>query len=234
MDSKVVNREIKARIWPLLRARGFEVFSSRSAWRHLSDRIEVVNFQSFNSYLADGLGCTTFSFSVNLGSYLLFIPHHLEPSRIKDKNGRLLPEEYDCPFRGILSSSISQPIPRPDNDIWCIDESGANLAASMQDVSDGLINRGLAWFAQFEQPAAVLRILRNNPERRPQLFGFGNNPSPIRHYFSGYVALHLREFTTAIEHLRCAQGTGRFASVNERLTKDIERALQEVTLANEQ
>jgi hypothetical protein len=34
MDSRTVNSQIKKRIWPLLRDAGFEVFASRTAWRH--------------------------------------------------------------------------------------------------------------------------------------------------------------------------------------------------------
>jgi hypothetical protein len=74
MDSKSVNKEIRQTIWPLLREAGFWRFSSRSAWRHAESRVEVLNFQSFNSYNAGVLGCTTYSFSVNLGVFLLRSP----------------------------------------------------------------------------------------------------------------------------------------------------------------
>ena len=66
IDSRTVNKCIKQRIWPLLRIAGFEKFNSRNAWR-FGNVFWVVNFQSFNRYNATVLGCTTFSFAINLG-----------------------------------------------------------------------------------------------------------------------------------------------------------------------
>ena len=108
MDSKVVNREIRDRIWPKLREHGFGTFSSRSAWRYGPDRIDIVNFQSFNAYNAGVIGCTTFSFVVNVGCYLLAILPRFEPSRIKENKGHLMPEDYACHFRAQLSPAIPQ------------------------------------------------------------------------------------------------------------------------------
>lgn len=45
MDSKVVAREIKQEIWPLLRREGFTEFSPKTAWRHTSDQIHAIPFQ---------------------------------------------------------------------------------------------------------------------------------------------------------------------------------------------
>src|SRR5580658_7025169 len=171
MDSKVVNQGIRGRIWPRLRERGFGTFSSRSAWRHRSDRIEVVNFQSFNAYNAGVIGCTTFSFAVNLGCYLLAIPPRFEPSRIKATKGHLVPEEFACHFRGQLSPDIPQPKLRAKN-IWFIDETGSNLALSLDDAWAALDGSGLPWFEQFASPAEVLRILRHEPEQQGRLWGF--------------------------------------------------------------
>lgn len=186
MDSKAVNQRIKSGIWPRLRELGFGKFSSRSAWRHNSDRIDVVNFQSFNAYNAGVIGCTTFSFAVNLGCYLLAIPPQFEPSRIKEKNGHLVPEEFTCHSRGRLGPGIPQP-KLLAKDIWFIDKTGSNLAPSFDDVWTTLDKSGLPWFEQFALPAEVLRILRHEAEH-DRLFGFGNNPSPVRHYFIGYLA----------------------------------------------
>ena len=223
MDSKVVNQGIKGHIWPRLRACGFGTFSSRSAWRHRSDRIEVVNFQSFNAYNAGVIGCTTFSFAVNLGCYLLAIPPQFEPSRIKEKKGHLMPEEYTCHFRGQLSPSIPQPKLLAKN-IWFIDETGSNLALSFEDVWIALGGSGLSWFEQFDSPAQILRILQHEAQQQGRLWGFGNNPSPRRHYFIGYVALNLKDGGLAKDHLQRALSSGRFSSVEGRLAKDIERA----------
>src|SRR4051812_39446034 len=103
MDSKIVNREIRREIWPALKAVGFAQFTSRTAWRHSEWKIDVVNFQSFNSYLAQGLGCTTFSFSLNLGCYLNAVP---VKSNVKLTKSLLTPQEYQCHLRRRLSRSF--------------------------------------------------------------------------------------------------------------------------------
>ena len=109
MDAGDVTREIRRVVWPALREEGFEAFTGRSAWRYVGEAVDIVNFQSFSASLADGLGCTTFSFGVNLGVWL---PpdawEELEPKR--DAKGRLRPEEYQCePHRRQLKKSLAQP-----------------------------------------------------------------------------------------------------------------------------
>jgi hypothetical protein len=223
MDSKVVSRGIKDYVWPMLKEGGFDDFSTRTAWRHHPDRIDVVNFQSFNTYNAAVIGCTTYSFAVNLGCYILGIPSPYGPGFMKEKKGRFLPVEAQCHFRGPLHPSISQP-ELLATDIWFIDEKGKNLAASLTDVVARLEDRGLKWFAQFQHSPDVLRILSEEPEQMSELWGFGRNPSPIRHYLTGYVALRLGEQRLAAEHLESALASGCFSAVSEQLAADIHAA----------
>src|SRR5438046_2312513 len=91
MDRKSVNRAIAARVRPLLKAEGFDEFTARSAWRFAGLAINVVNFQSFNSYLASSVGCTTFSFALNLGCHFTFLPS-VGAHRIYDR--KRPPEDY--------------------------------------------------------------------------------------------------------------------------------------------
>ncbi len=39
MDSKVVAKQIRQQVWPLLGREGFTAFSLKTAWRHWSNRI---------------------------------------------------------------------------------------------------------------------------------------------------------------------------------------------------
>ena len=104
MDSKAVNKEIRARIWPLLKDIGFSRFTPRTAWRYRGDKIDVLNFQSFNSYNASVLGITSFSFCVNLGSFLNYVPSKW-PVKVKD--GHPIPNEAECHFRRRLMRSVT-------------------------------------------------------------------------------------------------------------------------------
>ena len=217
MDSKAVNRRIKAEVWPLLRDAGFTRFSSRTAWRHRERQVDVVNFQSFNSYNASVLGCTTYSFSVNLGCYLLEVPESF-PS-VKDIGGTPLPEEYQCHFRGRLAKQLRQP-EFPDKQIWFVDAEGAYIAAALHDVRMKLSRDALPWFDRLSDRGEALRILREDEEIMGQLWGFGRQGSPTRLYLTGYVALAAGRHDIAREALQAAASKPSFSQIAERLRTD--------------
>ncbi len=60
-NSSDVNRALREMLWPALKDAGFVERTARTAWRRHADRIDVVNFQSFNAYLAQQIGATTFT-----------------------------------------------------------------------------------------------------------------------------------------------------------------------------
>lgn len=220
MDSKIVNSQIKRRIWPHLKQAGFDVFTARTAWRHHVNRIDVLNFQSFNSYNAGVIGCTTYSFAVNLGCYLKSIPPQFEPDRIKNRAGDLLPQEFNCHFRGRLSRTFKQPELK-ERDIWYIDEGERYLGRAMTDIEGLLPSTALPWFERFADERFALEVLLNADEEMGELWGFGRNPSPVRHYFTGYVALGAKEIEMADRHLTLALASGCFKSIESRLSSDI-------------
>jgi hypothetical protein len=184
MDSKVVNKAIAKEIRPFLESVGFSGFLPRTSWRYHEDRIDVINFQSFNSYLAASVGCTTYSFSVNLGCYLLCIPDQFP---IKEKGGHKRPEEYHCHFRGRLTRSFLQKeLERTDT--WFIDGEARYLPQAISDVREQIAEVALPWFTRFADLREVLRILQFEDEDMTTLWGFGRNPSPIRSLMTGCVA----------------------------------------------
>jgi hypothetical protein len=182
VDSKTVSRAITSIIRPSLKAEGFDKFTTRSAWRIKGPAINVVNFQSFSSYLADGLDCTTFSFALNLGCHYTFLPHTGDdPTR--------LPEEYQCAFRSSLSKSISQPnFLRAD--IWFIESDGSNLQACIEDANAVIARVAMPWFARLGNLAEALRTTEDDDEevQSPGTWGLGTKGSPSRRH----VIRHLR------------------------------------------
>ena len=214
MDGKVVSREIRREVWPLLRSSGFTRFTSRTAWRESGDRIDVVNFQSFNSYLAESVGCTTFSFALNLGCCLAYIPLSFSGG----KKRRQFPAEYECHFRYHLSKSIKQPeLPRLN--IWLIKERGAYLAESIADAKAVLQRDGIPWFERFAQREIVLAGLLNDET----FWESGTRTSPQRNYLAGYVALATNERAIAAAHLLSALQSGCFKRDENELRTEIEK-----------
>jgi len=222
IDSKDVNPEIRRIIWPQLKANGFSKFASRNAWRYGSDSIDVINLQSFNSYNASVLGVTTFSFSVNLACYLKYVPPQWP---VKEKDGQLIPAEYDGQFRRHLQSSIPQAGDyKHKQGIWALDKKGRNLAVSMEDVAQQ-IPSALAWFARLTDKEEVLCILLEDDVDMNELWGFGRNPSPVRSYLAGYVALSLGQEKLALAKLGEAVQSKCFDAQFSTVEQALDRAV---------
>lgn len=217
MDSKVVNKQMRIEIRPLLREAGFSKFTGRSAWRYSGPRIDVVNFQSFNAYNAGVLGCTTYSFAVNLSCYLTYLPSEHGEDQIKVKDGQLRPEEYECPFRHRLRRRFPQPEMDPRyTDIWYIDPEGRYLDKALHDVRMILASEGFAWFDEFADRAAVFEMLKTM---------VSEHPSPINHYLTGYAAMAVNEAGPARAHLQAVVDSGCFEHIRTRIDADL-RSLQ--------
>ena len=127
----------------------------RNAWRFAPQRIHVVDFQSFNSYLADSIGCTTYSFAVNLGCWVSGIPNYLGEDVIKKADGLLIPEEYECWLRRGLTKSVRQK-ELARRSVWYVGEAGTHLPAVMADVHSAIERDALSWFARFDAIEEVL------------------------------------------------------------------------------
>jgi len=180
-----------------------------------------VNFQSFNSYLAGSVGCTTYSFAVNLGCYLTYIPYEWGQDRLKQKDGRLLPKEFQCHLRSKLHKTIPQP-EFQRKDIWFIDDDGKFLGPAVFDAANIIANDGLPWFDRFASDSEVLRTLLRDRETHGGTWGFGANPSPHRSYLIGYVALFLKRFDLAATQLKRALDSGCFSNVEEQIRRDLQ------------
>jgi hypothetical protein len=178
VDSKKVSAELAREVRPLLRERGFQKFTARNAWRIHEDRVDVLNFQSFNDHLASGLGCTTYSFSVNLGCFLRRVDALPALSKVAVLEGRM-PKEYECQFRGRLTRTFEQS-ELPRRDIWYVDPAGIYLPKVVHDVRMVLFREGLDWFEMFSDESRILEILRDQQEESDQLWGFGAPGSPNR------------------------------------------------------
>lgn len=162
MDSKVINKLIRSEIWPILREQGFSLFDSRNAFAYKDQFINVVNFQSFNSYLAGGLNCTTFSFAVNLGAYVVGSPG-AEHVRI-GKAGHLMPFESQCSFRSQLKKRT--PVDGfARDDVFYIDPDGRTTAACFLEVQGLLREFAAPWFQAQNDLEELISRMHQKEER---------------------------------------------------------------------
>jgi hypothetical protein len=156
-----------------------------------------VNFQSFNSYLAGGVGSTTYSFALNLGIYLLTVPPDAgrEP---KQRNDQICPDEWQCHLRLHPQRGLDQP-ELPRRDIWYIDPHGAYLASAVHDARRVIANTGLPWFDKWTDER-ILNTLLTVPamllDDGTELPGRAGAPS--RNYVAGYLARGLKQYALAV------------------------------------
>jgi hypothetical protein len=218
MDSSNVNKEIKSVIRPWLKDVGFSQFTPRTAWRYSGEKINVVNFQSFNSYLANAVGCTTHSFCVRLGCSFDAIP---QSTSLKGKDGYLRPEEYECHFRLSLQKSITQPNLKR-TDVWYVDPAGKNLEIVIADARKAILEIGLGWFSRFGDMEEVLRTLLEDSESNESTSGFGANPSPIRHFMTGFTSLTLGKMDLARERIKQALDSECFKEFEPKMHAALE------------
>ena len=187
MDSKVVNKLIRSEVWPVLRRQGFSKFDSRNAWRYRGPLVDVVNFQSFNSHLADGVGCTTFSFALNLG---VFLRGSTFDRRVKrDSNGLARPQEYECSFRVHLKKRT--PVDGFERaDIFYVAPDGSTMAAVLREAIYLLEEQAPPWFTAFEDLGSVVLAMSDNgtPAKGTERLGLGASGAQGSYYACDLLA----------------------------------------------
>jgi hypothetical protein len=170
------------------------------------------------------MGCTTYSFAVNLGCRFRAIP---VGGKIKQRDGFLRPGDYDCHFRRTMRKSIHQ-ANFPRKTIWYVDPSGENLLPVIEDAKQTIVAEGLQWFNRFGDANEVLRTLLEDPEFLEDseihagTWGFGRNPSPMRYLMTGFVALSLGKTALAKGHLKRALDSNCFKDLEPKMRAALE------------
>jgi hypothetical protein len=166
VDSNEVSRAIKCRIWPILSDLGFSKFTSRRAWKLHEHSSEVIYFQSFSSYLASGVGCTTFSFAVRCAVYYPSV-HWLS---LPTTEAPPFPKESMCPARLTLTKSIPQ-VELARGDIWYVRNDGSNLVEAVEDAQRAVQGQGIPWLNRLSDPGEAWRTFKERPSSAHEDFG---------------------------------------------------------------
>ncbi|HEX5823745.1 MAG TPA: DUF4304 domain-containing protein, partial [Candidatus Limnocylindrales bacterium] len=217
IDAKAVNRVLREIVWPDLKRLGFSRRTPRTAWRDRPGAVQVVNFQSFNSYLAEAIGSTTFSFGVNLGVFYPAIAEQTPVAAFIPDWSR--PPEWHCQARKHLGKGIVQPnepaarrwfdprAPQPSlgswvdrPDVWYVLGDGSNLDIVVNDAHDRITEIGLPWLDRLSDLGEARRRFETveSTELAP---GIGDEDyggaigSPNRWYAVGALSAALRDET---------------------------------------
>jgi hypothetical protein len=128
-----------------------------------------VSFQSFNPFLAEGVGCTTYSFGVRLALDLADDAPPPNPAE------RALPKEHGSTFRFTALKRLSQPWFHPwgtptatdRRDVWFVREDGSNLAEAVLDARDVIAKSGLRQLEAYGDPLYAYCALFDYARRWP-------------------------------------------------------------------
>ncbi len=174
MDSRDVNRVLKQVVWDELRGDGFLERTGRTAWRRREHTIDVVNFQSFNAYLAEQIAATTFSFSVRLG--VAYPVDADDQWMLRPPSDR--PKEFECQARRTPRKGVAQEIlvsrrrwfavdPAADEwevrnmdrpDVWFVDLDGSNTEWLASDALAQIMAQGMPWFEELSDLDRAIEI----------------------------------------------------------------------------
>ena len=181
MDSREVNGVLKRVVWDELKGHGFIERTGRTAWRRREHTIDVVNFQSFNSYLAEQIFATTFSFSVRLGVAYPVGPD--DERMLHPPSDR--PKEFECqerrtPRKGVVQEILAnrrrwfavdpaadewevRDMERPD--VWFVAADGSNTEWLAHDALEQIVAQGLPWFEELADLDRAIEIFATRESR---------------------------------------------------------------------
>jgi len=183
MNTKDVNKAIREIVGPPLKDLGFRAQNSRDFYLLLPHAIQVINFQSFNTYMAKVLEMTPFSFCVNLGIYFGFVPNYIPHIKETEKK---LPKEYECHFRWKLKKNIGL-LEYPREDIWCVTDA-VSCQMAVKDALHSILDRGIPWLKRYSNIDEAFNILWTQEEdylgeaEAAGVGGIGNMNSPLRNF----------------------------------------------------
>jgi hypothetical protein len=161
--SSVINKSLRKRVLPVLRAAGFEKADPRNGWLWSNESISVFNIRAVGAYFASVTGWPAASVCVWLGIYFPFIPR-LRPGKIDDQ-GRMLVAESECHMRSQLHRKLAQAEyvrclknsgEQRRTDIWWLEPDGSNADLVAADITDAIRDVALSWYETYSDLSSSL------------------------------------------------------------------------------
>jgi len=164
--SALLNKKLRAQLFPILRDAGFGHMDARNAWSWQDDFIWVLNIRAVGAYFSSVTGWPPGSVSVWLGVFFTFAPR-LRGLK-SDDEGRLRPPEHSCHMRSNLVRGIEQseftrtlrnPAEQRRTDIWWVEPLGGNADEVAHDIATAMLSQGLPWYAKTSNPKTALAMV---------------------------------------------------------------------------
>lgn len=194
-NRRSVERELRARVWPVLAAEGFELFAAHAAWRHWDAGVDLVDVRF--------VGDDAPSLRVTAGARFHAVP---APRRLRHLDGRLAPGPAQCDVVRAYAPGPSRAAPL-DREVWRVDE--ANLDEILGDLR-GKARRAARSLEVLHDPRRALGELGRRTRWRPR----AAEPEWLR--VTGYLAAAVGEYDLARSrltlHLRSLGGGTREAA----------------------
>ena len=170
--------------------------------RLTNQQVDSINFQSFNSYLADGVGCTTYSFAIN---YNVFYKCY-EKTPWFDSDIPTKPSEYIWTEHGRIEKTLNQaklfhPYGKYDgkdrDDTWYVKEDGSNLDEVIKNAKENIRSGGLRYFEKKSNLSEVIKEYEKEAQERGMFWVAADRISTL--------ALELGDIDKAIKALELTQ-----------------------------
>jgi len=152
VGSPEVNKVIRRIISPALREKGFIKVRTRHNWRYLEDRIWYLMIKSVGSYFSDVAGYPPQSLVAEYGVYFTDFPPNPRPAlRTEpkiDRDGLIIPKEYECHYRSSLRiiasqkdlrNSLTSSAEKNREDIWWVSKDGSNIYEAVEDMKQSVL-----------------------------------------------------------------------------------------------
>jgi hypothetical protein len=166
ITSPEINKVIRQRVSPILKANGFGETQTRNNWAYTGDAIWVLVIRAVGDHFSRVTGWPSMSIGVHLSVWVDCIPQEAGGPLKMGTSGRPMPLEYQCMFRNVLASSLDQsdrksalrnPAERKRTDLWWVDPDGCNLVAVIDNIAAQIAGEALPWYRGLSDLDALYR-----------------------------------------------------------------------------
>lgn len=198
MDAKIVSKELRLKVRPILKEFGFTKFSDRKAWKYFNDHTAVIDFPSVGAYNAEIIGCTSSSFSCGLGVYYNCFSKYpwTWQNSVLEK-----PKIGECQARRTIEKSLFQ-AELTRKDIWMIQED--NLSEVIADLISGINLQLIPWLQTMSDFSSAIKHFESTEdyfqEKGILIENYGGNLNSLsRAEIASALSLELKDITTALK-----------------------------------